>query len=988
MADNPLDNNGYSQYTINPSAQWTPRQVPQLPLTPGWSQPVNFQQLMNTPLSAYGAVGNTPGSFMRPTPDPRFGGGGMFGNAVGQNAPVNNAMGWENELRRWMRDTVETLHSISNTDKRLLYLSENPLGIPPRPTGGPRPGAGNSFNDVINHAMALREEELRAAAHTAAGGGGGGFIPPGRGGVAAGAAGGGGGGNWARGFHGIGSMMGFGVGRFTYGAGELGGAIGGPRGATIGAGIGLGADLLVKSAQLPLDIGRFAYGLYGESQPYTDLQVQLANATRAAGGDFRAMSQGWIPQWGQPSAGWGALGITPQRALESLSRIGGQRIGMTDPMANDFILRARELRLSSAYSMLPEGSVEALGSQGMRFGIGGAQNPLAMAEQFAGVLETAFARGADRSEVFRQIQQSTEVMGRSSIYAPNTEGMAALMQRMFMVDMPGARSGNMQQQLLTGTNAALNDPFSNPMRAYLVDMVRRGTNFNDPNAVSALLGPGMANSEYGRNVLGMLQGNNTSPAFLDKALAGAMQGNLPAFLGRIAQMQNPYGTGATANVLWTQTVAGALGVSPETVGGYFEAQRSGREFGMRRTGADSLPTDIFRYESEAVSDLMRGMRSNFEVFSNVMPILNTGLGSLANNANAAALALAKIAGNPDTGIGPTTLGTYGPPMAAGYLAGGPLGGMLLGGAARLLNGRIDADKIRNRAAAQDPNDWSGWGIGTFWNRIIKPVFHGMNPIGSAHAAPMPGVPRGASTGSDPRGMEATIRAAAIANGLNPDDVVAVARAEGLGVKGWGNWDVNGMSYGAMQMHVGGLATEYQRATGHDPADPKNEAELDAWGIAYAAKHGWGAWSSVKGGRVPTPRPLTPGSNLHMVNYSPNKPSSSVSDYFHNLGAFPDTPEFGHSLLFGTPASQPDSVSRSGHPTELHLAMEHLAGVVREVTSHLNELGHGARNAHSGLGKVGSAGPNHSISTVSAPGHMGRAYPVLLFGLIAASTFFC
>ena len=98
-----------------------------------------------------------------------------------------------------------------------------------------------------------------------------------------------------------------------------------------------------------------------------------------------------------------------------------------------------------------------------------------------------------------------------------------------------------------------------------------------------------------------------------------------------------------------------------------------------------------------------------------------------------------------------------------------------------------------------------------------------------------------------------LRAAAIANGLNPDDVVALARAEGLTSK-FKSWDVNGWSYGALQMHTPGMADEYRKATGRDPTNPANEADMNAWAVAYIARHGTnGKWSAVNNGLVREPR---------------------------------------------------------------------------------------------------------------------------------------
>lgn len=160
--------------------------------------------------------------------------------------------------------------------------------------------------------------------------------------------------------------------------------------------------------------------------------------------------------------------------------------------------------------------------------------------------------------------------------------------------------------------------------------------------------------------------------------------------------------------------------------------------------------------------------------------------------------------------------------------------------------------------------------GSWWQRVLG----ALNPVGSAHAGEMPGF-RAAHAGApgpgDPRGMTEVLRAAAVANHLNPDDVVGVARAEGLSTKKYATWDVNDWSYGALQMHKGGLATEYQRATGKDPADPANEADMDTWAVQYAAKHGWRKWSSVRFGRARTPRVTGPGVSATGSggnNYSP------------------------------------------------------------------------------------------------------------------------
>jgi hypothetical protein len=119
-----------------------------------------------------------------------------------------------------------------------------------------------------------------------------------------------------------------------------------------------------------------------------------------------------------------------------------------------------------------------------------------------------------------------------------------------------------------------------------------------------------------------------------------------------------------------------------------------------------------------------------------------------------------------------------------------------------------------------------------------------------------GAPAASAGGTPDKGdILSGLRRSALRYGLNPDDVQKVAEAEGFNAKDYATWDVNNYSYGALQMHRGGLADEFQKATGLDPADPKNAVAMNDWAVAYAAKNGWGKWTSVSQGRVATPRPF-------------------------------------------------------------------------------------------------------------------------------------
>ena len=86
--------------------------------------------------------------------------------------------------------------------------------------------------------------------------------------------------------------------------------------------------------------------------------------------------------------------------------------------------------------------------------------------------------------------------------------------------------------------------------------------------------------------------------------------------------------------------------------------------------------------------------------------------------------------------------------------------------------------------------------------------------------------------------EKNIRAYAASIGINPDVAMAVAKSEGFG-----RFDGDrGTSFGDLQMHIGGgLGDFYRRATGKNPADPKNELELDRFALDQAKRGGWSPW---------------------------------------------------------------------------------------------------------------------------------------------------
>lgn len=100
------------------------------------------------------------------------------------------------------------------------------------------------------------------------------------------------------------------------------------------------------------------------------------------------------------------------------------------------------------------------------------------------------------------------------------------------------------------------------------------------------------------------------------------------------------------------------------------------------------------------------------------------------------------------------------------------------------------------------------------------------------------------TRGDPRGMTNYIAQTAQKYGIDPRVALAVARSEGLAQFTSGIRGEN--SYGAFQLNTqGGLGNQFQRETGLNPADPKNEKATIDYALKHASKNGWGAFHGAR-----------------------------------------------------------------------------------------------------------------------------------------------
>lgn len=94
-----------------------------------------------------------------------------------------------------------------------------------------------------------------------------------------------------------------------------------------------------------------------------------------------------------------------------------------------------------------------------------------------------------------------------------------------------------------------------------------------------------------------------------------------------------------------------------------------------------------------------------------------------------------------------------------------------------------------------------------------------------------------------REKEAFIRETAAARGISPETAMAVARSEGF--NNFRSTIPGEQSFGAFQLHVtpGGrgkaVGDQFQKDTGLDPSDPKNEKASIEYALNWAKQHGWG-----------------------------------------------------------------------------------------------------------------------------------------------------
>lgn len=128
-------------------------------------------------------------------------------------------------------------------------------------------------------------------------------------------------------------------------------------------------------------------------------------------------------------------------------------------------------------------------------------------------------------------------------------------------------------------------------------------------------------------------------------------------------------------------------------------------------------------------------------------------------------------------------------------------------------------------------------------------------------------------------MEAYIRSAAKARGIDPDAAVKVARTEGLKDGVWqSNFVKNGKrepSYGPFQLYTGGgLGNDFQKRTGLDPSNPANWKPGVDFALDHASKNGWGAWYGARDNGIPN----NYGIGGAKASFTPPAPRTAPTDF--------------------------------------------------------------------------------------------------------------
>jgi hypothetical protein len=308
--------------------------------------------------------------------------------------------------------------------------------------------------------------------------------------------------------------------------GGLGLVLGGPAGAAIGAELGeLVAKVIKGVVTLPMAPGNLWGQYLGVSKPWMDLKTSGYEMARAGGFGGGGLVRGLMPGNYAAPPWMRALGMTPEAGMESLSRFG--IVPRSRDEALGMIQNARVGSLTRGYSGMAPGTVENVMGQGISLGMTTPGGAGVYSQQFAGMLEVAIARGMDRTKLLNRMQDSIDMLAKTSA-GVNAGAMNDTFMRFMMSGAPGGRTGEMAASAVAGTQDMLENMQNNAVAYQLYfTQAKQNNNFRTPSDV--------------KNFIGEENWNKMDPAYRDRLVqmvnqAGSM-GNLAAQMPFMAALR-------------------------------------------------------------------------------------------------------------------------------------------------------------------------------------------------------------------------------------------------------------------------------------------------------------------------------------------------------------------------------------------------------------------------------------------------------------------
>lgn len=324
------------------------------------------------------------------------------------------------------------------------------------------------------------------------------------------------------------------MGRFARGATMLGEALGLPEGLMMPLGIaGAIAGLGYESLRYKTQLGGLAMGFANEAQPLAQLQDRIYALARAGSFSGAAATSRFFPG-NFHTPGWMlGLGLGPLDAAQILDQFG---IAPTSGnQAETFVKQLRTMALSPAFAGMNQGSVigfaRSMAGLGQEKPVGaGPLGPVSTGLAF--ILEEAVRKGMDRAQIMQSIQQSIQHMSGTALGISPTLTMT-LFNRMLLSGVPGARTGQFQQNAFQSLQQAASQIGSNsPITTFALGAFAHATS---QAALKKIMGPelygAIAGTKAGRlqlqDIVSAAKGGNIGLA--QGVIRSILSGNPPGY---------------------------------------------------------------------------------------------------------------------------------------------------------------------------------------------------------------------------------------------------------------------------------------------------------------------------------------------------------------------------------------------------------------------------------------------------------------------------